>query len=109
MVLAEHAAEWFECDEAFSSPYMSFAIPVRPHQREYIPAVVHADGTARLQTVHRELTPQLHALLTAWYEATGMPILLNTSFNEREPIVETPADALNTMRRTGIDGHLLRR
>ena len=104
MVLAEHTAEWFKCDPAFASPYMSFAIPIRPRMRKYVPAVVHADDSARLQTVHRELTPELHGLLAAWYEATGVPILLNTSFNEREPIVETPSDALNTMRRAGIDG-----
>lgn len=104
MVLAERAAEWFECGTGFASPYMSFAVPSRPHLRDRIPAVLHADGTARVQTVHRQLTPELHALLSEWHSMTGVPILLNTSFNEQEPIVETPADALNTMRRTGMDG-----
>jgi len=104
MVLAERVAEWFEVEPGFSSPYMSFAVPVRQPLRERIPAVVHADGSARVQTVHRQLTPGLHELVRAWDEMTGVPVLLNTSFNEKEPIVETPSDALNTMRRSGIDG-----
>ena len=57
MILAEHTGEWFECDDNFKSPYMSFAVGVRPMMRERISAVVHVDGTARVQTVHRELTP----------------------------------------------------
>jgi carbamoyltransferase len=104
MVLAEHAGEWFECGDDFKSPYMSFAVPVRPAMRERIPAVVHIDGTARVQTVHRELTPRLYAFLAQWHAMSGIPILLNTSFNDREPIVETPADALNTLRRTPLYG-----
>lgn len=104
MILAEHVGEWFECDAAFKSPYMSFAVPVRETVRARIPAVVHLDGTARVQTVHRELTPGLHALLTQWHAMTGIPLLLNTSFNDREPIVESPADALNTLRRTPLYG-----
>jgi carbamoyltransferase len=103
MIIAEDVAEWFDCDAEFQSPYMSFAVPVRTAMRGRIPAVVHFDGTARVQTVHKDLTPRLHAMLLKWKAMTGVPILLNTSFNEREPIVETPADALNTMVRTGLD------
>jgi carbamoyltransferase len=103
-ILAEDVADWFECDPDFSSPYMSFAVPARGECRDRVPAVVHFDGTARVQTVHRELTPRLHATLSAWKAISGIPLLLNTSFNEREPIVETPADALNTMRRAQLDG-----
>jgi carbamoyltransferase len=104
MVLAEHVSEWFDCDPDLKSPYMSIAVPVREAVRDRIPAVVHLDGTARVQTVHRELTPGLHALLTQWHAMTGIPLLLNTSFNDREPIVESPADALNTLRRTPLYG-----
>src|SRR5207249_11922734 len=86
------------------SPYMSFAVPTRPECRARVPAIVHLDGSARVQTVHRELTPGLHAALLEWKAISGIPILLNTSFNEREPIVETPADALNTMKRAQLDG-----
>lgn len=104
MVLAEYANRWFECAEDFSSPYMSFAVRVRPEVRGKIPAVVHVDGTARVQTVHRDLSPGMYNLLSAWHEATGVPVLLNTSFNDHEPIVESPDQAVNTFRRVQIDG-----
>lgn len=103
MILADHLAAWFDCPPDFSSPYMSFAVPVRSEVRDKIRNVVHFDGTARLQTVHRELSPELYALLSQWYELTGLPLLLNTSFNDREPIVETPRDAIDTFNRTQID------
>jgi carbamoyltransferase len=103
MVLAEHATQWFDCDARFESPYMSFAVPVRPEVSERVKAIVHLDGTARVQTVHRELTPRLHAMISTWHAASGLPVLLNTSFNDREPIVETPLDALRTFARTPID------
>jgi carbamoyltransferase len=102
-VLAERAAEWFECPETFASPYMSHAVRIRPDRRDLIPAVCHADGTARVQTVHRDLTPGLHALMSAWADATGVPVLLNTSFNDNEPIVQTPDHALNCFARTPLD------
>jgi carbamoyltransferase len=103
MVLTEQASEWFDCQPGFSSPYMSFAIPVRPERRKAIANVMHLDGTARLQTVHADLSPRLHHLLTLWQAMSGLPVLLNTSFNDREPIVETPLDALRTFVRTPID------
>ena len=103
MVLAEDVADWFECTPNFESPYMSFAVKVRPDVKSQIPAVVHFDGTARVQTVHAHLSPHLHAILSRWKALTGVPVLLNTSFNDREPIVQTPADALNTMLRAGLD------
>jgi carbamoyltransferase len=103
MVLAEHVHEWFDCPLGFSSPYMSFAVPVKTSVARLIENVIHLDGTARVQTVHRELSPRLHQLLTFWHMQTGLPILLNTSFNEHEPIVETPVDALRTFMRTPID------
>lgn len=103
MVLAAHAPDWFDCPRGFASPYMSHALRVRPGFAERIPAVVHHDGTARVQTVHAPLTPGLHALLEAWLSASGVPVLLNTSFNDREPIVQTPEDALDCYVRTGLD------
>ncbi len=102
-VLAEHVHDWFEASPDFASPYMSFALKVRRDRAARIPAVLHADGTARVQTVHRELTPHFHALLTAWNELTGVPVLLNTSFNENEPIVQTPDEALDCYGRTPLD------
>lgn len=103
MVLREQVTEWFECGADFESPYMAHALRVRPGQAHRIPAVLHADGTARVQTVDARLSPDLHRLLCLWREATGVPILLNTSFNDREPIVETPGDALNCFRATPIE------
>jgi carbamoyltransferase len=103
MVLAEYVSEWFDCPPGFTSPYMSFAIPVRPDRRAGLPAITHIDGSARVQTVHRGLSPGIHALLSEWHRRTALPILINTSFNDREPIVETPSDALSTFGRVPID------
>ena len=104
MILAEEVADWFVCDSGFQSPYMSFAVPTRSECRTCVPDIVHFDGSARVQTVHASLTPLLHRTLSEWKAISGIPILLNTSFNEREPIVETPADALNTMKGAQLDG-----
>jgi carbamoyltransferase len=103
MVLAEHVGEWFECGESFESPYMSFAVPIRQGLAESVPAIAHLDGTARVQTVHPGLSPVIHGFLSSWHERTGVPMLVNTSFNDREPVVETPSDALRTFLRVGID------
>ena len=103
MVLAEHAAAWFVCPPGFASPTMAHALPVRPERAALIPAVVHRDGTARVQTVDAALTPGLDALLRAWHGVSGVPVLLNTSFNENEPIVQTPDQALACFARTGLD------
>jgi carbamoyltransferase len=83
---------------------MLFATPARPAAREQAPAIVHVDGSARPQTVSRDQNPQLYALLEAFKRRTGVPLLLNTSFNDAgEPIVETPADALRTFLNTELD------
>ena len=101
-VLAEHAADWFV--GAHESPFMLLATDVREDKRERIAAVTHVDGTARVQTVHAETNPRFHALISAFHERTGVPILLNTSFNDRgEPIVETPGDAVDTFLATRLD------
>ncbi len=104
MILHEHVAEWFEVPDGFESPYMSFAVPFHPDKGVLVPAVRHEDGTARVQTVHRDLTPGTHHILSEWHKHSGVPLLLNTSFNDSEPIVETPQQAIATMLRSGIDG-----
>jgi carbamoyltransferase len=102
IVLAERAAEIFDSDQ--ESPFMMLAAAVRPHWRERIPAIVHIDGTARLQTVRQEDNPILHALLKEFECLTSVPVLLNTSFNVKgEPIVETPGNALSCFLGTGVD------
>lgn len=100
-VLREEVASWFEKD--IDSPYMSFAIKVRKDKRDQVPAIVHFDGTARLQTVTARTNPWYHGFLCKWHDASGVPILLNTSFNDREPIVETPDHAISCFERTNID------
>ena len=102
IVLVERAHEVFEGDE--DSPFMLLAKRVRPDWVDRIPAIVHVDGTARVQTVRREHNERLYLLLAEFEKITGIPVLLNTSFNIRgEPIVETPADAMKCFLSTGID------
>ncbi len=100
-ILAERQGEYIE--QTNPSPFMSFAFPVRPEKRQLIPAVTHVDGTARLQTVAKEAAPLYHALIAAFDAITGVPVLLNTSFNENEPIVNTPAEAVDCFLRTHMD------
>jgi len=105
IVLAERMKEIFEGDE--DSPFMLIAKPVRPEWRDRIPAIVHVDGTARVQTVREATNPMLYRLLKEFEALTGVPVLINTSFNIKgEPIVETPQDAVNCFLTTGID-HLV--
>lgn len=100
--LAEHAPDWFDIDHL--SPYMLLVPPVREDKRDRIPAVTHVDGTGRLQTVTRELNAPYYELISAFCERTGVPILLNTSFNVAgEPIVETPEDAIRCFLGTHIE------
>lgn len=102
MVLEEAADEWFE--SWAPSPHMSFAFKVRSSRRSRIPAVTHVDGRARLQTVNGSRQPALARLLRAFGELTGVPVVLNTSFNVRgEPIVCSPEDAVACFLRTGMD------
>jgi len=97
--------EVFEGDE--DSPFMLIAKPVRPEWRDKIPAIVHVDGTARVQTVREATNPKLYRLLKEFERLTGVPVLINTSFNVKgEPIVETPQDAMICFLTTGID-HLV--
>jgi carbamoyltransferase len=103
-VLRERADDWFVLG-GFSDSYafMSFAAAVRQERLGQIPAVVHADGTARLQLVDRDLNPRFHELIAEFDRRTGVPMVLNTSFNDSEPIVCTPEDAVATLLGTGID------
>jgi carbamoyltransferase len=102
IVLAERAHEIFDGDQ--DSPYMLMAKNVKPEWRDKIPAVVHVDGTARVQMVRPEHSERLYRLLKEFDALTGVPVLVNTSFNVKgEPIVETPEDALNCFLATGID------
>jgi carbamoyltransferase len=101
-VLEEKASEYFTCDRP--SPYMLFNFDVRPEKRSAIPAVTHVDGTARIQTVNQAQNPLFYAILKEFEKLTGLPVLLNTSFNLRgHPIVRTPKEALATFVSSGID------
>lgn len=105
VILHEELAAWFEAAE--HTPLMDFMLricPFLPERRSQVPAVVHVDGTGRLQTLRRAADPALHALLRAFHARTGVPILLNTSFNVMgEPLVETPEDALWCLLYSGLD------
>jgi carbamoyltransferase len=104
-VLKEKAAEWFELDGVDpDSPFMLRVCPLKPGVRDLVPAVVHVDGSGRLQTVSEEHGGKFYALLRRFYDVTGVPLLLNTSFNGvEEPIVETPEDALWCMLQNDLD------
>ena len=100
-ILKEHVADYFELDEPV--PFMEKVFPIRKEKQEIIPAVTHVDGTGRLQTVDRLVSPRYYALIEAFYHKTGVPILLNTSFNENEPIVNQPVEAIDCYLRTQMD------
>lgn len=104
--MLEHVQEFFEIDCA--SPYMLLVPDVRAEKRGIIPAVTHVDGSGRLQTLTAELNPVFYHLTSLFRQRTGVPVLLNTSFNVNgEPIVETPEDALHCFRNTNIDAILM--
>jgi carbamoyltransferase len=107
-VLAEDAEEWFSIPRDREGArscrgFMILAYCTRPERAASIPAVVHRDGTCRVQLVQEEENPLFHALLTRFRERTGVPLILNTSFNDQEPLVSTPEDALQTFARAQID------
>jgi len=113
-VLREHAAEYFECDPVYQDPcaFMLMVYPVQKKWRSKLPAVTHIDGSGRLQTVSREDNPLYYDLISEFKKISGVPIVVNTSYNVRgEPIVCTPYDAYRCMMGTGIDclvmGHFL--
>ncbi len=100
-ILREAVGEWFEKDG--DAPFMAEVWPVRAERRSEIPAVTHVDGTGRLQTVSREDNPLFHRLISAFRDETGVPMVVNTSFNESEPIVCTPGQAIDCFLRTRMD------
>lgn len=100
-VQREHAGDWFEEDA--DVPFMMQVYQVRPEKRRLIPAVTHVDGSGRLQTVHRQTNLRYWSLIEEFRQLTGVPMVLNTSFNENEPIVCRPDEALDCFLRTGMD------
>jgi len=100
-VLREAVPDWFEVDD--DVPFMMQVYPIRPEKRAAIPAVTHVDGSGRLQTVTRAQNPRYRALIERFHELTGVPMVLNTSFNENEPIVCRPEEALDCFLRTRMD------
>ncbi|MEO1257500.1 MAG: carbamoyltransferase C-terminal domain-containing protein [Bacteroidota bacterium] len=100
-ILKEATAEYFE--QVDDVPYMEKVFRIRKEKRKEIPAVTHVDGTGRLQTVEKKDAPRYHRLISSFSEKSGIPILLNTSFNENEPIVNTPEHALACFLRTKMD------
>ena len=100
-VLAEKTGEWY--DQDYTSPFMILVYKTRPEKRTEIPAVNHVDDTGRLQTVEERVAPRYHRLISEFDRLTGVPIVLNTSFNENEPIVMTPRDAVETFLKTRMD------
>jgi carbamoyltransferase len=100
-VLVEKHREYFE--DSVDDPFMMQVYPIKAEKRSVIPAVTHVDGSGRLQTISKDGNPLYHQLISAFEKKTGVPILLNTSFNENEPIVHRPAEALDCFLRTRMD------
>lgn len=101
IILYEKMSEWFE--KTIESPYMNVILPFRNDAKSKVPAVVHFDGTGRVQTIKQSDNEWVFNFLKKWDAKTGIPVLLNTSFNDREPIVETPEHAINCFLKTKID------
>jgi len=111
-ILAERTGEWYEQD--YPSPFMVLVYKTVPEKRDKLAAVNHVDDTGRLQSVDERIEPRYYRLIGEFEKLTGVPIVLNTSFNENEPIVMTPRDALDTFRKTKMDmlvlgNHVVRR
>ena len=100
-MLREKVGEWFERDD--DSPYMNIVMNFKEEKKSLVPAVVHKDGTARVQTVTKNDNPWYYEFLVRWEKKSGVPIILNTSFNDREPICETPKHAIDCFLKTDID------
>ncbi len=111
-ILAEHVGDYFE--QTHPAPTMLMVYQIKPEKRSTIPAVTHVDGSGRLQTVSRKMNPRYYQLIEDFYKLTGVPVVLNTSFNENEPIVCTPRDAIDCFLKTKMDvlyigNHVVRR
>jgi carbamoyltransferase len=99
--MEEHLKEWFE--ENHEVPFMSAVFKVKDKMKSLIPAVTHNDGTGRLQTVNKKNNNLFYLLILNFFEITKVPILINTSFNENEPMVCNPKEAINCFLRTKMD------
>jgi carbamoyltransferase len=104
-IMEEKVADFFEINEA--SPFMERVLPIRADKQALIPAVTHVDGSGRLQSVSRTNNPLYWRLINTFYQRTQIPLLLNTSLNENEPIVRTPDEAIKCFLRTQMDGLVL--
>ena len=100
-ILIDHVADYFE--QVDGVPFMEKVFQIREHKRELLSAVTHVDGSGRLQTVDKNVNPKYYGLIESFYQKSGVPILLNTSFNENEPIVNTPEEAYACFSRTKMD------
>jgi carbamoyltransferase len=104
-ILAEASGDWFE--KSHPSPFMTMAYAVKPDKRDKIPAPTHVDGTGRLQTVTKTANPRYWKLIKEVERQTGVPVVLNTSFNDNEPIVCKPQEAIDCFLRTQMDALVL--
>ena len=100
-VLSEFSNDWFEINKEV--PYMSEVYPVKFEKQKILPAITHVDGTGRLQTVKKQDNERYYDLIFKFYQLTSVPVILNTSFNENEPIVRNPQEAINCFLRTNMD------
>jgi len=100
-IMSEHVADYFE--QTHPAPAMLMVYQIKPERHGEIPAVTHVDGSGRLQTVSKETNPRYHQLIEEFYKLSGVPLVLNTSFNENEPIVCTPRDAIDCFLKTKMD------
>ena len=100
-ILAEYAGDYFQ--QTHLAPTMLMVYQIKPERRSEIPAVTHVDGSGRLQTVSREENARFYQLIEEFYKLTGVPVVLNTLFNENEPIVCTPHDAIDWFLKTRMD------
>jgi carbamoyltransferase len=106
-ILQPAVSTYFEQD--VFSPFMMHVVKLRPEWREKLPAITHVDGTGRLQSIARDTNPLYYELIESFGKLSGIPIVLNTSFNENEPIVDTPEQAMSCFLRTGLDAICLGR
>src|SRR5262249_10521753 len=106
-VLVDKVSDFFEITDVkkhYPARFMLYVVPVKESKRDKIPAITHVDGTGRLQAVYEETNPAYYRMIKKFYQGTGIPVILNTSFNLKgEPIVETPANAFNTFSRSQMD------
>jgi carbamoyltransferase len=103
-VLEEESHNWFDMIGLKSSPFMTYSLDIKEDKKDIVPAIIHVDGTCRIQTINKFQNEEYYNLIKSFYMKTGVPMLLNTSFNlAGEPIVETVEDALRTLHLSKID------